>query len=270
MVNTRWDPQAYLSFAHERSRAAYDLAARVPKPAPKFCVDLGCGPGNSTAALCARFPHADVLGLDSSAEMLAQAGNSGLSARFGLADFETWTPARDAVPEVIFSNAAFQWASHPLTLVQRLFGVLPPGGVLAFQVPQNFDQPSHLTVDAVATEGPWAEALAGAKRYDPGDFARAEDYANALMGHGTGLDIWTTEYLHILSGPDAVFSWLYGTALRPFVQRLEGSTRRAFEQEIKVRLNLAYPASIQADGTLRTLFPFRRLFVVASKPEAVA
>lgn len=266
MTVTHWDPQSYLSFASERLRPAHDLCARIPLKSPGVCVDLGCGPGNSTAAICARFPDADILGLDSSQDMLTQALNSGLPARFGLADFETWMPPPGALPDLIFSNAALQWANEPVALVRRLFGQLAPSGVLAFQVPQNFDQPSHVAVDECIREGPWAQALSGARRYDPGDFARAEHFARELLPLAALLDVWTTEYLHVLNGPDAVFSWLYGTALRPYVQRLEGAMRRAFEQDVKVRLNQAYPPETLPDGTTRTLFPFRRLFVVARAP----
>lgn len=133
--------------------------------------------------------------------------------------------------------------------------------MLACQVPQNFDQPSHVEVRAAVEGGRWADKLRAVKQYDPG-FAKAPDYARALMASGAAVDIWTIEYLHVLDGADPVFRWMSGTGLRPFVQALEGEERAAFEAAARTRLTAAYPP--EPDG--RTLFPFRRLFVIATKP----
>ena len=254
-----WNPATYMRYGDERTRPAVDLLARVTSAHPARVVDLGCGPGNSTALLVARWPDAEVVGLDSSAEMIATATAANIPARFAVADFDTWAP--DAAPDVIFANAAFQWSHDPLALVRRLFAVLPSGGALAFQIPQNFDQPTHVAVRDIAAKEPWADKLADARWYDPAGFARAEDYARALAPSGARLDIWTTDYLHRLTGADPVFRWMEGTALRPFLTRLHGGERAAFEAAVKTALTAAYPA--EPDGT--TLFPFRRLFVVASR-----
>jgi len=258
-MKTAWDPSLYLKFGAERTRPAADLLARVQLDAPSVVYDLGCGPGNSTALLRTRFAKASITGVDSSASMLDDARKSGLAAQWAQDDFNTWTP--DAAPDLIYANAAFQWADDPVSLTQRLYALLAPGGVLAFQVPQNFDQPSHtLVADAVAN-GPWAETLKGARQYDPG-FARAPDYARALMPLGAMVDAWTTNYLHILDGEDPVFRWMSGTGLRPFVQALQGDMRAAFEAEIRTRFARAYPR--EAGG--QTFFAFQRLFVIAAKP----
>lgn len=252
-----WDPAIYMQFSAERTRPAGDLLARVPKEAPKQVVDLGCGPGNSTALLAACWPDAHILGVDSSIEMIQAANATETKATFVVGDFDSWEP--QTPPDVIYANAAFQWSADPVTLVRRLFAHLAPGGVLAFQVPQNFDQPSHVLMRDVAANGPWAEKLAGARWYDPGGFARAQDYARALTR--ARRDIWTTDYLHILRGPDPVFRWMAGTGLRPFLERLDGDERNAFEDEILTRFAAAYP--LEPDGS--TFFPFRRLFVVVAR-----
>ena len=254
-----WDPATYMRFGDERTRPAVDLLARVMTINSAHVVDLGCGPGNSTALLVARWPDAEITGLDSSVEMIATATAANIPARFAAADFDTWTP--DAIPDVIFANAAFQWSRDPLTLVRRLFALLPDDGVLAFQIPQNFDQPSHVAVRDIAAKEPWAERLADARWYDPAGFARAEDYARTLAPLGARLDVWTTDYLHRLTGADPVFRWMEGTGLRPFLTRLHGDEREAFEAAIKTAFAIAYPP--EPDAT--TLFPFRRLFVVATK-----
>lgn len=252
-----WDPTIYMQFGAERTRPAGDLLARIPKEKPARVVDLGCGPGNSTALLAACWPDADITGVDASPEMVASAGVGKINAQFVVGDFESWEP--DVPPDVIYANAAFQWSRDPVALVRRLFAHLAPGGVLAFQVPQNFDQASHVVMREVASNGSWAERLADARWYDPGGFARATDYSRALPR--ARRDIWTTEYLHVLRGPDPVFRWMAGTGLRPFLERLEGAEREAFEDEIMTRFAAAYP--LEPDGS--TLFPFRRLFVVAAR-----
>lgn len=258
---TTWDPTTYLKFGAERTRPAADLLAHVAVEAPARVVDLGCGPGNSTALLRARYAEADIVGVDSSAIMLEDAAKSGVAARWEQSDFDAWTPS--APVDLIYANAAFQWSADPVALVTRLFSLLAPGGALAFQVPQNFDQPSHTQIRAEVDANAWAEKLKGVKQYDPG-FANGPDYARALTPLGARLDIWTTEYLHILDGDDAVFRWMSGTGLRPFVQALQREERASFEAAVRARLAAAYPK--EADG--RTLFPFRRLFVIASRAGA--
>lgn len=258
-----WDPQLYLRFGGERTRAAADLLARVPLEAPARVADVGCGPGNSTALVAARYAQADVEGVDSSAEMLADAQKSGIRARWSIGDFNTWTPA--APPDLIFANAAFQWAPDPVALTARLYQTLAPGGVIALQVPQNYDQPSH-TVIAGVCDGPrWKSKLAHVHRYDPG-FARGPGYARALRPLGAGVDIWTTEYLHVLEGDDPVFRWMSSTGLRPFLEALDGDERAAFAEDVRAALAQAYPS--ETDG--RTFFPFRRLFVIASRPSGLS
>lgn len=256
-----WDPNIYLKFGDERTRPAADLLARVALRAPARVIDLGCGPGNSTALLATRYPDADLTGLDSSAEMLRDANASGVKAKWIEASFDSWAP--EPPYDLIYANAAFQWSDDPVALTQRLFQSLPANGALAFQVPQNFDQASHVEVRAAVDESPYKAKLTGARQYDPG-FAKAADYARALTPLGAALDIWTTEYLHFLSGDDPVFRWMSGTGLRPFTQRLEGEERANFETAVRARLAKAYPQ--EPDG--RTLFPFKRLFVVATKSGA--
>ncbi len=255
---TSWDPGIYLKFGGERTRAAADLVARIPLEAPKGIADIGCGPGNSTALLATRYPDADILGLDSSTDMLEQARATKLKARWQEADFDEWTP--DAAYDLLYANAAFHWSRDPVALTVRLYRTLTPGGAIALQVPQNFDQPSHIEINAAADAGPWRAKLKAVRQYNPA-FDRAADYARALAPLGPKLDVWSTEYLHILEGEDPVFRWISGTALRPFTELLAGAERNAFEADVRARLLRAYPP--EADG--RTLFPFRRLFVIAQK-----
>jgi trans-aconitate 2-methyltransferase len=249
-----WNPTVYLTYGDERTRPAMELLARLKNENPSRVIDLGCGPGNSTAALAARWPHAHLEGLDSSAEMLALARKTDLRAEWIQADIDTWS-AR-AKYDVIFSNATFQWLGGHRALLARLVSFIEPGGSLAFQVPHNMDAPSHLLMRETAAGGPWATKLKNVREVA---VLQAAEYFDILNAYDAEVDIWETEYLHVLDGEDAVYTWVSGTGLRPFVQALEGGERDAFIVDYKARLNGAYPT--RGDG--KTLFPFKRLFVVA-------
>ena len=249
-----WNPSVYLTFADERTRPAADLLARVPSEKPAHVADLGCGPGNSTGLLVKRWPDAQVEGIDSSPAMIETAKKSGVKADFVLADIAAWKP--DAAYDVIFSNATYQWLPDHAVLLPRLMGFVTKGGVFAFQVPNNQYAPSHTLMRDVAAQGPWAEKLANVR----GIFVeKAQTYFDILSPHAASVDIWTTEYLHVLDGEDAVFKWVSGTGLRPFLDALDGAERERFATEYKARLNIVYPR--RADG--KTLLPFSRLFAVA-------
>lgn len=249
-----WNPQNYLNFADERTRPAADLLARVRVALPQRVVDLGCGPGNSTGLLAARWPGAEVEGVDSSAAMLAEAARSGVRARWVEADLNAWVP--DAAYDVVFSNATFQWLGAHRVLLPRLMGFVRPGGVFAFQVPENFSAASHRLMREVAANGPWAERLRGVRE---ASVLSVDDYYGIVSPLARAVDIWQTTYLHVLEGDDPVLGWVSATGLRPFTQALEGEERVRFLDAYRARLREAYP--IRADG--RTLFAFRRLFVVA-------
>ena len=251
-----WNPEVYLAFADQRTRPAADLLARVPAPHPARVIDLGCGPGNSTALLATRWPQARLEGLDSSADMLEQARVGGVPASWILADLGSWTP--DAPYDVIYSNATFQWLQDQAGLFARLMSFVKPGGVFAFQVPVNFKARSHVLMLETAADPRWRAKLAPVQDIQHG---AADAYYDILKPHAATLDIWQTEYLQQLEGDDAVYRWVSGTGLRPYVQALDGEARAEFIATYKAKLNAAYPR--RADGT--TLFPFRRLFVVAVK-----
>jgi trans-aconitate 2-methyltransferase len=251
-----WDPKVYLDFEDERTRPAVELLARVPLKSPAHVIDLGCGPGNSTALLARRWPKAKLEGLDASEPMLDQARRSGIQAVWHSGDIPSWSPQHRY--DVIFANASLHWIADQDALLARLMGHLEDGGVLAFQVPANFNEPSHKLMRDVAAQGPWAQKLHGVRNMVLGS-ARA--YYEMLEQRASHLDIWRTEYLQVLDGEDPVLRWVSGTGLRPFVNALEGEERAAFVAAYKARLNEAYP--MRKSG--KTLFPFQRLFVVARR-----
>jgi trans-aconitate 2-methyltransferase len=251
-----WDPDAYMKFATERTRPAIELLARVPLESPSRVIDIGCGPGNSTAILAARWPLAEIEGLESSPDMLAKARASGVRAAWIESDVESWSP--DCRYDVIFSNATLHWIPDHRALLPRLMRHVADNGALAFQVPQNFDAPSHVLMRGIANSGPWSPKLANARQVN---VLEPTDYFDILAPLAKAIDIWGTEYLQVLEGEDPVLAWVSGTGLRPFVQPLDASERDAFIAQYRARLRQAYPR--RADR--KTLFPFKRLFVVARK-----
>lgn len=244
-----WDPDRYLTFADERGRPFVELLARVSATDPATVVDLGCGPGNLTALLADRWPGASVVGVDSSPEMIAAATDERI--RFEVGDLRSWEGRAD----VLVSNATLQWVPGHLDLLPRLVASVAPGGWLAFQVPGNFDEPSHTIRAELAAEEPYAAHTAGVAvpaSHDPAV------YLDALAGLGCRVDAWETTYLHVLTGPDPVFTWVSGTGARPTLQALPDELRPAFEAEFRRRLAAAYPGHPYG-----VVLPFRRIFVVA-------
>ena len=261
---TAWDPERYLTYSDERGRPFGDLLRRVDADQPKNVVDLGCGPGNLTALAAARWPSAKVVGLDSSAPMIDKARASIAGVDFAVTDLRDW--AESAVPgsvDVLLSNATLQWVPGHLDLLPTLAGAVSEGGGFAFQVPGNFDEPSHTLRAELAAEEPYA---AHTKHLEaPGSHGPA-DYYDVLVGEGFEVDAWETTYLHVLTGEDPVFTWISGTSLRPTAAALEkAGLFEPFAEELRNRLARAYPVRDDSVGNSFVLLPFRRVFVVARR-----
>ncbi|QCB97751.1 trans-aconitate 2-methyltransferase [Arthrobacter sp. PAMC25564] len=256
----KWDPAKYVQFGGYRDRPYFDLTARVHAEAPKHVVDLGCGPGNLTATLAERWPKAEVLGLDSSPEMLAKARDHAARAAnlsFQLADIAGWSPS--PLTDVVVTNAALQWVPGHRELLPRWLDALKPGAWFALQVPGNFTSPSHTLMRQLAESEAWAGRLAGVLRHDDvvGD---GSEYLGIMLDAGCDADAWETTYFQLLPGADPVLEWVRGTGLRPVLAALSAEEAREFEAEYSALLAEAYPA-----GPHGTVFPFRRTFAVARK-----
>lgn len=254
---SKWDPTQYLAFGRERLQPALDLIARVPLAQPGRIVDFGCGAGNVTAALKGRWPQARITGVDGSPEMLDRARAQDPGVEWIEADMNAWRP--ETPVDLLFSNAALHWLGDHETLFPQLLSHVAPGGFLAAQMPRNWQAPSHTSITETVTSGPWRATLEPLMRQSPSwppDF-----YYDALAPITPSLELWETEYCQILEGGNPVAEFVKGSQLKRFLDALDEPRRSAFWEAYCARILKAYPK--RADG--RTLFPFRRLFILAGR-----
>jgi trans-aconitate 2-methyltransferase len=254
---TTWDPTQYLKFADHRLRPALDLLARIHAESPTAVFDLGCGAGNVTKLLAERWPEARVTGVDAAMPMLERARAATPRIAYIHAELASWS-----APEpvgVLYSNAALHWLDHHEVLFPRLMAQLAPGGTLAIQMPRNHRAPSHALMLAAAEAGAWKSRLAGVRGIAP--VHDPDAYYRLLAPHAARIDIWECEYLQVLDGPNPVVEWTKGTGLRPYLDALDDAGKKGFLAAYSERIAAAYPP--QPDG--KTLFPFRRIFIVAQR-----
>jgi trans-aconitate 2-methyltransferase len=219
-------------------------------------VDLGCGSGELTVALRERWPAAEIRGVDSSPEMIERAPRDA-GVRFEVAPAEAFDAGG---VDVLISNAMLQWVPDHEPLLEAWAVQLNGGGWLAFQVPANFDAPSHRLMRELAGEPRWRDRLEGVLRH-AGAVATPAGYLDLLAGAGLRVDAWQTVYQHVLPGEDPVLEWVRGTGLRPVLAALDEADAAEFEAEYARRLREAYPRRPYG-----TVFGFARTFVVAEKP----
>jgi trans-aconitate 2-methyltransferase len=251
-----WDAGLYLQFANERARPAADLISHIDLRNPAHIIDIGCGPGNSTQMLHERWPQAAVTGVDSSSEMLAKAQSLHPEWKWIQADAATWRTEHSF--DLVFSNAALHWVPDHAELFPRLLDFVAPGGVFAVQMPANFHAPAHRIMAEAAQEPLWREALQNASAGI--GVESLPFYYDLLQPLALRLDLWETEYLHIMDGPEAILEWIRATGMRPYLQALpDDRQRKQFQDLCLERLRKSYPQ--RQSG--KVLFPFRRIFVIA-------
>jgi trans-aconitate 2-methyltransferase len=251
-----WSPSQYLKFEDERTRPPRDLLAQVPLAQPRRIFDLGCGPGNSTELIVERYPDAEVIGLDSSPDMLRQARERLPQCKFEQADLAVWGPP--ARTDLLFANAVFQWVPDHPAVLRRLLEALPAGGVLALQMPDNTDEPALALMREVAEHGPWS-SNAAVNHAARDALPRPEGYYNLLKPVASRIDIWHTVYNHVMASPQAVVEWFKGSALRPFLASLDARMAPDFIASYTDKIARAYPPCF--DGKVLLRFP--RLFILA-------
>jgi trans-aconitate 2-methyltransferase len=253
-----WSSKQYSKFENERNRPIQDLLARIPTVRVNSAADIGCGPGNSTQLLQERFPGALVTGMDSSADMIAAAKKRLPGVDFELADIATWK--NDGPFDIILANAALQWVPNHQQLLPALVAKLAPGGTLAIQMPDNFDEPAHRLMRETAANGPWVGKLSEASRRMNRE--TAEWYYALLHEQAATLDIWRTTYYHTLTGgPAAIVEWFKGSGLRPYLDPLTQPEREAYLTQYQDAVGKEY--TTYSNGSV--LLPFPRQFIVVSR-----
>lgn len=258
-ANTKdWSAAQYLKFAEQRTRPSRDLLAQIPLASPKRIIDVGCGPGNSTEVLAKQWPDANILGMDSSPNMIETARKALPNLEFAVADLHTYTP--EGPVDLLFSNAVFQWINFEdrIPIIRRLVQSLKPGGVFAFQVPDNYTEQSHEAMRAVAENGPWSETLEPLKP-SLGPFQTPFELYNALKPLCSSVDVWHTYYQHPLGRHQEIVEWVKGTGLRPFIDPLGPEQKEGFLAAYLEKLKELYP--LCDDGSVLLRYP--RLFLVA-------
>jgi trans-aconitate 2-methyltransferase len=251
-----WSARQYLKFEDERTRPPRDLLAQVPLAKPRLVVDLGCGPGNSTELLVARFPQSRVIGLDASPDMLRKARERLPNCQFIEGDIASWTP--EPHTDLVFSNAVLQWLPEHRPVMRRILEALPPGGVLAVQMPDNTREPALVFQREVGESGPWRDhpaIKAAARQHLP----PPEAYYDLLKPVASRIDIWHSVYNHVMASPQAITEWFKGSSLQPFLSPLDAAAREQFLAAYTEKIVGAYKPRF--DGKVLLRFP--RLFIVA-------
>ena len=249
-----WNAAQYLKFKEQRTQPVRDLTAHIHSLNPASVVDIGCGPGNSTAVLAETFPQAKIVGIDTSENMLEKARANCPNLTFVSGDAQNL----DGTCDLLFSNACLQWIPNHERLIPGLMGHLNPGGHLAVQMPRNDAEPLYRIIAETAAEPEWGlQEL----RVQPGHLLTPQEYYTILAGCSADFNLWETKYYHRMPDHQSLVDWVKGARLRPYLDALDQTQGAVFEHTILERVKAAYP--LQKDGSV--LFGFRRLFFTAEK-----
>lgn len=253
-----WHPETYNQFKDIRYQPFYDLAALI-QPAEKMkAVDLGCGTGEQTSILVQKFPTANFIGIDSSAEMLEkskQLENDRLQLKIGTTETvvqsgEKW--------DLIFSNAALQWSDNHAVLFPELIGLLHPGGQFAVQMPYQPENILNQILFKQVEEEPFATQLRGWRRSSP--VLTLDAYAQILFNSGLqDMQIFQKVYPIIAQDHETLFKFISGSALIPYMERLQPIEQEVFIREFKMKIAEAFPV-------LPAVYAFKRVLLYGRKP----
>lgn len=254
---SQWNSEQYLKFKSQRTQPAFDLAKRIAADNPKTVLDIGCGPGNSTAVLKERFPNADILGVDNSENMIEKAKESYPELNFRICDVTSELDKLDMY-DVIFSNACLQWIPDHRKFIPAVFDKLNKNGTLAAQIPMNGQETLFKIMNEVISESQWGLSLVDT---ETNGTLLPEEYFDILSSCTDNFDIWETVYYHNMPSIEAMVEWIKGTRLRPYLNALDKEKADSLEKEIAKRAAEAY--SVQRNGEI--IFKFRRFFFIAVK-----
>lgn len=257
---SEWNAEQYLKFKNERTQPCIDLVSRIKDCEPRRIIDIGCGPGNSSAVLKNAFPNSYVLGIDSSDNMITKAENDHSDIDFKIFD------ASGSLDElgkfdIVFSNACLQWVPDQRKIIGNMYNALNFKGMGAVQIPIQYEQPIHKIIADIAQSEKWSEKLKSCKRvfYT----LSQEEYYDILSELTDDFSMWTVTYFHRMKSHDDIIEWYKGTGLRPYLQALDENDAAEFEKEVLKEVKKSYP--VQANGDV--IFRFPRLFMTFKKSE---
>ncbi|MHC8325330.1 methyltransferase domain-containing protein [Pseudomonas sp. LB1P83] len=261
-ASTDWDAKAYLQFSRLRQQPVNELLDRIDLATPKRIYDLGCGTGIATQALAKRWPRAHLMGIDSSEQMLQEARCLPIKAQWKQCDLKNWQPEQSA--DLLFAAAVLHFIDGHEQLLPRLLGYLKVGGCLAAHMPDWRDAVWYqLMLDTLNDGGSDGKPL-GSPQLRETMAARPllslEDYYRLLSPITRTLDIWETEQLQVVDGKSPIYDWIKVSALRAVMRGLKDDEQARFIYHFMMRVHAHYPH--ECDG--RTLFPFKRIFIVAT------
>jgi trans-aconitate 2-methyltransferase len=252
-----WSPGNYLKFRNERTQPSIDLVGRIKINDPQTIIDIGCGPGNSTQILALKWPDADIIGLDSSESMIAQAKNDfpKLNWVYGKAEEIN----NDKKYTVVFSNAALQWMPNHEKLIPKLWDIIENDGVFAAQIPAFEKMDISVAIKTVLEKEKWIKCKiveTNIQIYNGLDY-----YYELLCGKTNTIELWETHYYHIMSSWESIIDFIEATALRPYLNELKDEEKTKFKKEILEELKKYYKKQTNE----KILFPFKRTFIIAYK-----
>jgi trans-aconitate 2-methyltransferase len=258
MIKKDWNPDLYLKFDKERTQPTVDLVSRIDFDNPGKIIDIGCGPGNSTQILVQRWPDSVITGVDNSPAMIEKARND-----YPELDWRILDAGKDAIEEkydLIFSNATIQWIPNHADLLKRFYKLLSDKGQIAIQLPLFFDMPIGKAIERIAEDNRWSsKARVVRELFTIYNYSFYYDNLSELYH---SIDIWVSDYVHILDSPLSILEMIRGAGLRPYLDRLEtDNDKNDFEETVLKEIVKDYP--LQKDG--KVLFPFKRLFFIAKK-----
>jgi trans-aconitate 2-methyltransferase len=255
---TDWQPTDYLKFGKERTQPSVDLVSRIALPDARRILDIGCGPGNSTAVLRSRWPKAELTGIDSSPEMIEKAKSDHASGKWVVADYRNWDAGETY--DLVFSNATIHWIPDHERLFAKMFAMTSNGGAVAAQVPSVQDSAVHQAARRLSQTDEWREILAAnesALTYHPATY-----YYQLLSKLSRQVELWHTTYYHIMESHEQIIEWYSSTGLKAYLSLIPGDEgKQRFKREVLEASAESYPAL--EDGKI--MFPFKRLFMLAYK-----
>ncbi|MCM1115007.1 MAG: methyltransferase domain-containing protein [Clostridium sp.] len=253
-----WNSEQYLKFKAERTQPSIDLVNRITVKEPQRIIDIGCGPGNSTAQLKKRYPDAYVLGVDFSPNMIEKAKADYKDIDFMLFDASKDFNKLEGKFDIVFSNACIQWVPEHKKLLRDMMRVLNPGGVLAVQMPAQYEMPMHTIVSEVSTNEKWSSKLSVKREFY---YLTEDEYFDILFDISSDFSMWKTIYHHRLPSQESIVEWYKSTGLKPYLEQLDDADKKEFEKDILSEVKRVYKA--QKNGEV--IFKFHRLFFLAKK-----